>query len=291
MRLNILGLEAFIAIADHGGFQAAAVHMNLTQTALTHRIAKLEEELGVLLFNRASRNLTLTPEGLSLLPRARQHIEELQYAVQDIRMQGKLRQSKIAMGCVPSLAETVLPDILAQFTAQFSDIRIKVFDSYAADIANRVQADELEFGLTIRRATHLDLEFSPIMPDRFVVLCGKDHPIAGMGTMTVDALREYPIIRNPVAAEAMLNLEQNVNWTYEAENIATAVEFVRAGIGLTIMPFMGLAASRQQGLVMVELTNPAISRMIGLLWKPGRIINTRSRDLMALIESRLPSAR
>lgn len=290
MRLNILGLEAFIAIADRGGFQAAASYMNLSQTALTHRVAKLEKELGVLLFNRASRNLALTPEGLMLLPRARRHIDDLQGALLDIKTQGRLRQSKITMGCVPSLAETLLPKILAEFTAMEPDIRVKIFDGYAAEIADRIQEEEIEFGLTIRRATLRDLEFTPIVEDQFVVLCPETHPLAGRRQVAVADLVDYPVIRNTVAADSLLNSEPIVNWTYEAENIATAVEFVRAGVGITIMPKLGLAPLRKAGLTTIDLVKPSIARTIGLLWKPGHIVNLRTRDFMSLIEERVRSA-
>ena len=68
MRVDFLGLEAFFCIADRGSFHAAAAHLNLSQTALSHRMKKLENDLGVKLLARTTRQVSLTPAGAELLP-------------------------------------------------------------------------------------------------------------------------------------------------------------------------------------------------------------------------------
>ena len=70
MRLDILGLQAFLAIAERGSFHKAAAHLGITQTALSHRLRKFEDYLGVTLLQRTTRQVSLTPTGLELLPRA-----------------------------------------------------------------------------------------------------------------------------------------------------------------------------------------------------------------------------
>jgi DNA-binding transcriptional LysR family regulator len=71
MRPDFLGLEAFVAIAERGSFNKAAAHLGITQTALSHRMRKMEGYLGIALFHRTTRQVALTPTGLELLPRAK----------------------------------------------------------------------------------------------------------------------------------------------------------------------------------------------------------------------------
>src|SRR5215217_7605187 len=71
MRIDFLGLHAFVAIAERGSFQHAAAHLNLSQTALSHRVRKLEEDLGVKLLSRTTREVSLTRAGLNLLPKVK----------------------------------------------------------------------------------------------------------------------------------------------------------------------------------------------------------------------------
>ena len=77
MRIDFLGLEAFLSIADRGSFHRAAAHLNLSQTALSHRMKKLEDDLGLKLLARTTRQVSLTPAGLELLPKARQIMDDI----------------------------------------------------------------------------------------------------------------------------------------------------------------------------------------------------------------------
>jgi DNA-binding transcriptional LysR family regulator len=78
MRIDFLGLQAFLSIAQRGNFQRAAAHLNLSQTAISHRMRKLEEDLGIKLFARTTREVTLTRAGIEFLPKAQKAIEELE---------------------------------------------------------------------------------------------------------------------------------------------------------------------------------------------------------------------
>src|SRR5215831_16056782 len=78
MRIDFLGLQAFLSIAERGSFQRAAAHLNLSQTAVSHRMRKLEDELGIKLFARTTREVTLTRAGIDFLPKAQRAIAGLE---------------------------------------------------------------------------------------------------------------------------------------------------------------------------------------------------------------------
>jgi DNA-binding transcriptional LysR family regulator len=86
MRIEVLGCQAFVSIAERGSFHAAASHLNLSQTALSHPIRKLEESLGTQLLLRTTRQVTLTPAGAALLPKARKLFDELGQTASRSRM-------------------------------------------------------------------------------------------------------------------------------------------------------------------------------------------------------------
>src|SRR3954464_12804382 len=109
MRIDFLGLHAFVAIAERGSFQLAAAHLNLSQTALSHRIRKLEEDLGVKLLSRTTREVSLTRAGLELLPKVKNTIETLSVTLEELRHQGRDQQEKLSIGCLPTIASGRLP--------------------------------------------------------------------------------------------------------------------------------------------------------------------------------------
>src|SRR6478735_2897981 len=139
MRIDFLGLEAFLSIADRGSFHRAAAHLNLSQTALSHRLKKLEDDLGVKLLARTTRSVSLTPAGLELLPKARRLIEDLQASFEDLRRQGKEKQERLVVACLPTLAIHYLSRALKEFGERHPEVSVRVHDNSATEIAELVK--------------------------------------------------------------------------------------------------------------------------------------------------------
>lgn len=117
MRVDVLGLQAFISIAERGSFRAAASHLNLSQTALSHRIRKLEESLGTPLFLRTTRQVSLTAAGTTLLPRARRIFEDLGSALNEVRVDVREGNEQVTVGVLPTVAAHCMPSVIAQGAA------------------------------------------------------------------------------------------------------------------------------------------------------------------------------
>jgi DNA-binding transcriptional LysR family regulator len=102
MHLDFLGLQAFLSIAERGSFRSAALHLNLSQTAVSHRIRKLEDELGIKLLARTTRDISLTRAGIELLPKAQKAIAELEQSFDDLKQQGARRRERLDIACLPA---------------------------------------------------------------------------------------------------------------------------------------------------------------------------------------------
>src|SRR6478609_11495241 len=131
MRIDFLGLEAFLSIADRGSFHRAAAHLNLSQTALSHRMKKLEDDLGVKLLARTTRQVALTPAGQDLLPKARRMMDEISASFAALRQQGKERQERLTVGCLPTIAIHYLPRVLQKFQTDWPGLSVQVHDNAA----------------------------------------------------------------------------------------------------------------------------------------------------------------
>ena len=139
MQIDLLGLEAFMNIANCGSFKRAAGHLNLSQAALSHRLKKLEDNLGVALLARTTRHVIVTPAGLELLPVAQKMLQEVSSALDALRERGKSGHERLAIGCLPTLALLYLPSVLAEFATLNGRTPVQIYDNSAAEIAARVQ--------------------------------------------------------------------------------------------------------------------------------------------------------
>ncbi|MGF1514170.1 MAG: LysR family transcriptional regulator [Elainellaceae cyanobacterium] len=121
-QLKVSQLKAFWAVAQCGNFSAAAAELNVTQSTISHAIASLEAELGVVVLSRGRHGATLTPIGEDLLPDVCEVLERLGKIQQTATLARDLHRGHVRVSCVRSVATRLLPDIIAQFQQTFPDI-------------------------------------------------------------------------------------------------------------------------------------------------------------------------
>ncbi len=134
MKLDTLGVQAFIAIADHGGFARAAESLHITQTALSRRLKNLESFLGVRLVERSTRSVALTQIGRDFLPRAERLLSELAAALVEIRETGKSMRGDVTIACIQTVSANFLPKIVQRYAALHPENRIRILDYPAPDV-------------------------------------------------------------------------------------------------------------------------------------------------------------
>ncbi len=296
LRIDLLGIETFVSIADRGSFHLAAAHLNLSQTALSHRMKRLEDDLGVKLFTRTTRKLALTPAGLELLPKARRMLDDMAASYRQLRQQGREGQTSLAFGCLPTIANHYLPTVLKTVADTHPDLIIRVFDNSASEIAELVQKGEAEFGITFVSAHPWDIDIKPLIKEPYVVLCPADHPLAQKTAVAWSELEGYALVRispqtgnRAIIDEALGSRRDAMTWRYEVQHVATAVSMVQAGLGLTIIPqlaVVGVAAV--PGLVARPMRNPSVARTIGVIMRRGLPLSTAGQALVDGLERSIP---
>jgi DNA-binding transcriptional LysR family regulator len=294
MRIDFLGLEAFLSIADRGSFHRAAAHLNLSQTALSHRMKKLEDDLGLKLLTRTTRQVALTPAGIELLPSARRMLEDMATSYEALRQQGRERSEHLAIGCLPTIATYYLPRLLSEFSRQFPDLTVRIHDNSSNEIAELVQSGQAEFGITIVSANRWDLEIKPLLKEPYILLCRPDHPLAGRETVSWSDLAGLPLIRistrtgnRIIIDDALGSRREQMNWRYEVQHVATAMSLVQAGVGLTIVPRLAVDLSKTPDLAGVPVKNPGITRTLGIVMKRGSPISVPGEVLKKMIETQM----
>ncbi len=274
MHIDFLGIQAFLAVAECGTFGLAASRLHLTQAAVSHRMRKLEESLGVTLIVRTSRGATLTQAGEAMLPRARQSVIQLEESLAVARISGQVAPAWVTLACLPTVAAGVLVPALSRVDALLPGVRIRVFDSSPGEIVELVQAGTCEFGLTLEQSAPAGLRMEPVARERFVLVCPRDHALAGLPSVDWATLESERLIRISLPSgnsatidETLGPFRERLKWVYETQRTAMALQMVRAGLGLTVVP--ALAVSPQDGLTMVPLRKPEIGRMLVLLTPEG----------------------
>jgi DNA-binding transcriptional LysR family regulator len=288
MQIDFLGMQAFLAIVEQGGFQQAATHLNLSQTAVSHRIRKLEASLGVTLLARTTRDVTLTDAGRALLPRVRGAMREFELSYDALRQHSRTAPQWLAFGCLPTLAAHRIAPALARFRALHPGIAVRVFDNSIIEIAELVHAETTAFGMSVATSNPYNLAIEPIAEEPFVLVCRADHRLAEARSVRWDELADETLIRislpagNSTAIDDALGEQRlRLRWAYETQHTAVALNLVQQGLGLTVVPALSVDVSG--GLAARPLVQPAISRRLAVLTRRGAVLAPEAATLRDLL--------
>jgi DNA-binding transcriptional LysR family regulator len=295
MNFDLADLRAFVAVAELGSFHAAADTLHLSPPALSRRIQKLEDVLGVRLFERTTRFVSLTAVGRELSRKARSVLDDLESSLLGIEEVAAARMGEITVSCVVSAVPQFLVSVLRRFHAKCPNIRVRIMDDGAPEVLSSVIRGEAEFGLNFIGAQEPEIEFEPILREPYVLICHRDDPLAQMPEVAWAGLtgRDYIAVgkgkgNRLVLDLALSELPVRPDSCYEIGRISTLLDLVEGGLGVGVIPRILMPNSGRPALACVPLVAPTVMRTLGLIRKRGRPLSPPAQQLYALIaQSRL----
>jgi len=290
MKIDTLGVQAFIAIAERGSFGRAAADLHITQTALSRRMQNLESFLGVKLVERTTRSVALTQLGRDFLPQARRLLTDLATALVEIRETGKSLRGDVTIACVPTVGVHYLPRIIQQYSALHPDNRIKILDHASSQVASAVMRREAEFGINMQGAHDPELSSVALLKDRFVLVCRKDHPLAKKKQVAWKQLEPHALIlaghesgNRPLLDTALEEQEVTLRSFYEVQRSSTAMGMVAEGLGAAVVPGLAVQEGAYPSLAVIPLVHPVVSRTLVLLSRTKAHLTPAAQALYDLI--------
>lgn len=292
MKLDILGVQAFVALAEHGSFVKAAEALFITQAALSRRLQNLEAFLGVRLVERTTRSLALTQVGEEFLPQVRRLLADLGASLHEVRERGRSLRGDVTIACVPTVGIQYLPGVIKAYAQRHPDNRIRILDHASAGVERAVLRREAEFGIGIAQAAPGDLISVPLLRDRFVLLCRADHALAGRRRLRWAQLAGHALILPGAGSSNRPLLDAVVgearpggpgghgpSGRFEVQRSSTAVGMVAAGVAAAVVPSLALQPGTYPGLRTIPLVEPELTRTFVLLTRRGSALSPAAQAL------------
>ena len=288
INFNLNDLQAFRAVAELSSFRKAADALHVSQPAFSRRIEKLEEALGVRLLDRTTRRVNLTAVGREFDRKVQQLLDDLDNTLLGIRGVAATRMGEVTIACVPSTVYYFVSQVISRYHESYPKIRVKVFDASANDVLSAVVRSEADFGINFVGSQEADIEFKPLLEERFVAACRRDHPLAGKRRVSWTDLASYDFISVSKASGNRLLIDQALSGLagrpqsiYEAKHVTTMLGLVEAGLGVAAVPSMAMPAADHPLLVSVPLFDPVVTRKMGLIRRKGRTLSPAAQQLYA----------
>ncbi len=294
MDLNLRDIRAFLAVAQSGSFTRAAGRLHLSQPALTVQIRRLEETVGVRLFDRNSRNVALTPAGRALLPLLQKSLHDMEHVLIDARALGDGSSGVVRIACLPTFAASVLPELIQQVKASVPRAGFYVRDAVAGVVDSLVRSEEVDIGLTGGALTDPDFDVLYTGGDHLVAVLPARHQLARRKCLALADLASVPLVLTAqntsvraVVDRAFARGGFTPEIACEPTYMMTAVAMVRAGLGVTILPASAREVRAEPELLIRPVDDDAFLRPIALIKKRGRTLPPITQTFVSMLLERL----
>lgn len=292
MKIDFDGIQAFVVIAELGGFNKAAEHLHVTQTALTRRIQKLESYLGLKLLDRTTRYVELTAVGRDFLPQARAIVSEMTAAVGRLKDMSKSAKGSFTLACVPTMAAHILPDLIREYAKTCPRNRIRLLDATSYEVRDSVLNNQAELGIGIHGERHPDLLETPLFEDPLMFFCRDSNPLSQMESVTWSDMSgaDLIVVSNLTATRVFMDYQLakrgiSLSGAYEVQHHATAISLVAAGVGSAILPASTFQEGDRPGVRRIPLVSPVVKRQVILIQRKNSTLSPAAEAFCTLIKT------
>ena len=276
-------LKCFATVAERGSLTEAAEVLGRTPSAISMMLKQFEDHIGAALFE-TTRKSHLTPLGALIFEEARREISHFEKTVAVIEGLSRSELGYLRLAVTPSVASTVLPEIILQFTQRFKDVQVDIRDMDSASIAQALIHDRADIGIGTF-PTPSGMTGTHLFSDRFGVICRADHELARTwDQLTWRDMQDYDLIANglchliadpdfaPVLAKSRL----------AAPSTASLFGLVRAGVGISVLPQLA-ALGAPADLVFLPLKDATARRVVQMVSHDGKYLLPAARAFKALV--------
>ncbi|KTD26126.1 hydrogen peroxide-inducible genes activator [Legionella lansingensis] len=271
--MNLRDLHYFVVLADVMHFGEAAKRCHVSQPTLSMQIKKLEEELGIVLFERNNKQVMLTEAGRALLGRAQQVLTNVAEMKELARQSADPYAGELHLGVIPTLAPYLLPHVMPAIQAAFPKLNIWLIEDKTHRLIEKLAGGQLDAAIM---ATPVEAEFSQriLFEEPFYFVSAKTPnrkkaamEVNDLANEQVMLLEEGHCLREQAMAVCQLaKAEMQAN--FSATSLETLRFMVQAGLGVTLLPALSIY-DNQQGLQVIPFAKPAPFRTIALYSRPG----------------------
>jgi LysR family transcriptional activator of glutamate synthase operon len=274
--MELFQLKYFVNIAGTLSFSRSAKLLHVSQPALSYQMQQLERELGTTLFDRGRRKIKLTSSGEVFLPLAQTVLFRADEAIRVLKEHLGVETGEVRMGCNPSVATYVAPKMLASFRNSYPRVSVELVEGGDGDLARMVLDGSIDFAVVTASGSPTTLETTFLVTEDLMVVVNPGHPLAARSSVSLPEL----------ANELFLFPSESFNVTVQVMEACRAAgfepqikNFVRQGLGISVLPAMTLGEVSGGGLVTLQVDG-GISRDLNLIQAKDRSTTGAARALM-----------
>lgn len=258
--IDVHGLKVFTTVAEKLSFSRAAETLLMTQSAVSHQIAKMERTFGVLFLNRNGKSISLTPAGQTFLQHARSILRSMNDLESAVRTASAPDQGRLRIGASATACQYLLPDALREFRECFPRYALSITPADGDVVLKSLEEGAIDLGIMVIPDARPKSQFHPIFSDELGLVFNPLHPLARLDNIKPQDLRNHPLVQYSRSSTTFQMVERH--WSklkipivdpIELGSIEAIKELVKLGLGISVLA---------KWVVTPQLTDQS------LIWRP-----------------------
>ena len=298
MNQNLTGraIDAFLALEETRRFSLAAERCHVSPSTFSQMIARLEEQVGARLFDRDTRNVSLTPEGEVFSVGAHRIAAEIRSSLAELMDRASHRRGRVSVAATPSLSADWLPRRLAEFHEAYPDIDLRMHDVTTERCMEMVLRGEADMGICAQPGAASEFDNVLLFQERYYLICPEADPLAKEKEVKLGDLKHRSFVHmvrtGTVRAQMMplLATAQVKDSGMEVANFGSVAGLVAAGFGISIVPEHAVRLCHRQGLVAIPLQSPKAVRPVIMTRRKGHSMSVAASAFWSQLEKRKRTA-
>ena len=277
--MTITQLKYTLAVAEHGNFTTASDKCFVTQPTLSMQVQKLEEELGVTIFNRSTKPLQVTEIGDKILSQARKIIEESTRMNDVISEEKGIIGGTLKVGIIPTVSSTLLPLFLNVFTKKHKNVDLKIEEFNTETITQKLEDNSIDCAIAATPLNSLKIIERPLYYEPFVAYVPRHHSLSNHDLLDVDDLSNGDLLilkdghcfRNQILNICTLE-DLNKQYELKSGSFETLINLSNSGPWMTIIPSLHSNNLSDKNLEnIIPFRDPAPAREISMIYSKSQL--------------------
>lgn len=283
--MDIRQMQVLIEVARLRSFTKAAEALYITQPTISKTIKAMEEELGVVLFDRVGKKIELTDAGQIIATQAQQIVTSFHNLMAELDDLRNLKKGHLRIGLPPMVGASFFPKVIGEFHQRYPDITIQLFEDGAKKVEQDVAGGLLDVGVVVLPTVEAELSSFPFVEEKLNLVVHPSHPLAERESAELAELaqdgfvlfREDFTLHGRIIGEcAKAGFQPHV--IYESSQWDLISGMVAVGLGITLLPETICREIDDEGVRIIPLVKPIIPWKLGIVWRDDRYLSFATRE-------------
>lgn len=285
-------LQAVLALAQYRSFVAAASSLKISQPALTRTIKLIEAELGVPLFSRSTRQVTVTDAGKEFTALAERLLNDLRIGTENVREMAAHPRGQIAVASVISLAGAVLPSLIADYSRRFPGIELHLREGLHNMVTDEVRNGLADFGISYVDDAPKSFVTEDLGIETFYLVVRRDHGSAQRTRIGLPALADIPLVSFPAESRTRRVVDRaaaaaglSFRYVTTTNRLPTLRGLVRNRVGLAVVLKSERPSSDDPDLTSLSLVGPGLACRVGIMRLQDRELTAAAAQFLNVVRN------